>query len=96
MSFPKTIYASVLIVDGKLKFWRISGSPKTEIYEWNKDFAYSGESFRDYENAKNVESCVTTFIANDWDENEHIFTVIAPKWFSQWPLIDGYKGSKPY
>lgn len=91
----KTIYASALLVDNKIKFWKISGHPKRTVGDFYKAFYYSGENMSNFIDKDNVTVEVTEFVETDDNSNE-IFNVLAPKWFSQWEMIENYKGSSPF
>lgn len=91
----KKIYASALLVDNKIMFWKISGNPKREVWDFNKEFYYADENPQDYIDKGNVRVAITEFVETE-DNNHEIFCVLAPKWFSQFELHENYKGSSPF
>jgi len=80
------LYASVLLVDDKILFWRVNvRGAKRRVDEFNKDFMYSGRDISDYIDKPNVRV--------KWDLLE---TRKIDEWFKQWELVEGYEGQIPY
>lgn len=92
----KTIYASALLVDNKIKFWKVSPNKKSTVYDFYKCFYYADEDMRKYIDNPAVRVEVKAFEATDDESNDYIFRLLAPQWFKQWELIDKYVGQPPY
>ncbi len=92
----KTIYASALLVDNKIKFWRVSGNKKSCVGDFDWDFHYVGEEVAECMNNPLCRVEFTEFAESDSVTSEDIFKRLAPEWFGQWPLIEGYQGVSPY
>lgn len=86
--YPHKLYASALLLDGKIENWKVVDYPWIDIYGiknyWKRD------RMKDY-----------TIVSQEWEVNndkEHndVFTMHAPKWFKQWELADDYRLASPY
>ncbi len=92
-----TIWASALLVDNKIKFWKVSPHSKKMIYDFYKEFIYSGESIKPYLENKLVRVENMSWEIKDDGSNRHeIFSILVPKWFSQWNMVENYKGRTPW
>lgn len=89
-------WASALLYDGKLKFWRISPNKKSCPEDFYKDFYYANEKMTDFIDTSLCKVENKLFEINETITHEMIFEQLAPEWFRQWKLIENYKGSKPY
>jgi hypothetical protein len=86
--YPHSIYASVLLLDGKIENWKIVNYPKTE------PGMFSGFWKMDRLNDYTCE--YKEFICNNSEEHNKAFTEWAEEWFKQWPIADDFVGWKPY
>lgn len=91
----KQFYASALLYDGKLKFWKISPNKRTSAYDFYKDFMYAGEDMRRYADDPLCTVETKSFEETDAVSNSDIFDRLAPEWFGQWELVENYKGQTP-
>jgi len=86
--YPHSIFASVLLLDGKIENWKIVNYPKKHPLEftgfWKRD------RLNDY-------ACEwKEFVCNNGKEHNEAFEEWAPEWFKQWLIADDFKGSPPY
>jgi len=92
---PNVIWVSVLLVDDKVKFWRISPNRKSAVGDFYKDFYYSGESMDDYIHNSNCRVENTYFIETEDRSANTIHNEVAPIWINMFGFADNYKGQKP-
>lgn len=86
--YPHSIFASVLLLDGKIESWKVVDYPKQTPGEFKSYWKL--ERFKDY-------TCESKeFICNNDEEHNLAFMKWAPNWFKQWPLADDYRGMEPY
>lgn len=90
------IYASALLVDNKIKFWRVGESQKTSIADFYKDYYYTKSSMTDDLNKPNVRVVNKIFSVKNDRERNRVFMELAPNWFANYELTRNYKGSLPY
>jgi hypothetical protein len=85
--YPHSIFASVLLLDGKIENWKVGGHIKGV-----SDFSgfWKMDRLNDYK-AEHKE-----FIANTSEEHNRIFSVDSAEWFRQWQVAEDYKGFIPY
>jgi hypothetical protein len=91
----KTIYANVLLSDGKILFWYIGDECKnpTEFY---KDFYYANINMAEYEKYHKLEIKKMGFTIYDMDDNNFVFNVLAKLYFQRFEISADSKGRKPY
>lgn len=86
--WPHKVYASVLLLDGRIEEWKIGNPPKTEPLDfkayWKRD------RLADYR------AEFTEFVVNNDQEHDDAFRKLAPEWFRQWELAEDFHGSPPY
>ncbi len=92
----KIFYASALLHNEKIKFWKISPNKRSSVEDFSKDFIFAGESLQEFIGKGNFKVVYTQFIESEITTNDDIFNKLAPDWFSQWKLIEGYKGNLPF
>lgn len=92
----KKIYASALLQDGKLKFWKVSDRAKKDIHDWYKEFYYAQEKLVEFKEKANWKIEIKEFEQLTDEDNKHIFDVLSVEWFKQFKLVEPYKGKPPY
>ena len=92
---PDFVWANVLLSDGKILFWW-TGSECLSIYDFCKDFYYSGMNMTDYEKSHNLELQKKQFRCVTSDENRRIFKELAPEFYRQFEISPDSKGPRPY
>lgn len=85
---PHKVYASALLLDGKIEGWKTGNPPKKEPGEFRAYWK------RDRMNDYTVE--YVGFEVNNDREHDDAFRKLAPEWFRQWPLAEDLHGSPPY
>lgn len=86
--YPHKVYASVLLLDGKIENWKVSGNSKKMPGDWS--------SFWKLDRLNDYKVQFTEFVVNNAKEHNEVFEKLAPKWFGQWPIADDFVGSRPY
>ncbi|MDP4158201.1 MAG: hypothetical protein Q8911_00355 [Bacillota bacterium] len=86
--YPHSVFASVLLLDGKIENWKIGGHPKKHAGDWSNFWKL--DRINDY----TVEH--TEFIVNNQKEHNESFERLAPEWFKKWQIASEFIGSKPY
>lgn len=86
--YPHSVYASVLLLDGKIESWEIGNPPKKSPYDFSA--YWKRNRLNDYT------SQYTEFVVNNDLEHNEAFEILAREWFKQWPIAEDFKGSKPY
>lgn len=92
----KVFYASALLVDNKIMFWRISPNKKTNPYDFYKDFYFAGIKMDNFIKAHKCRCAFKAFIQSEKTTNSKIFNELAPKWFKKWEISEFARGSLPY
>lgn len=92
----KIFYASVLLHNEKIKFWKVSPNKRSRVEDYYKDFLFCGESLQEFIAHGNFKVEYTQFIESEEMTNDDIFNELAPNWFRRWDLVEGYKGLVPY
>ncbi len=78
------IWANAVLKDGKLMFWR-TGNEKYEVWDFNKDFLYSGMDMR-----KEIES-------GKYELRKQIVRSFEDtSFYEQFELHEDFKGKNPY
>lgn len=86
-AYPYQIFASVLLVDGKIENWWLGISK----LDYHFDAAnYLKDKSRDYVIVK------TSWKINTPEEHDIVFYELSTEWFKQWELTEGFIGFKPY
>jgi len=87
-NYPHKIYASVLLLDGKIESWKVGQSAWRGIGSitayWKMD------RINDYE----VKSAC--WLVYNSKQHNQIFSTDSANWFKQWPVADDFYGAKPY
>jgi len=90
-TYPHTVYASVLLKDGKIIDWKIGQRKWTHIFDMARMFKrpfnqddYAGET---------VESI--GFDVNNSEGHNRVFSDLAREWFKQWEISESL-GNPPY
>lgn len=97
----ESFYATALLSDGKILFWRINPSPKN-IYDFYKDFYYAGINQDEYfENHKiTTETMGFEYVDSDDElgikKNRLVFKFMAKAFFKLFPISEDAKGESPY
>lgn len=92
------IYATALLSDGEILFWKIGQSPKS-VHDFYKDFYYSGINQTKYFETHVMEvkvMCFEFIDEEDSDINNFTFRVLAKKFFERWDVSKDSKGDNPY
>ena len=96
MVVKDVFYASVLLVDNKIVFWKVSPNAKTENEDWYKQFYYANLDLVDLLNNHEVK---TEFIMLGYDNDKYnslVFEVLAKEFFKQWEISEIICGADPY
>lgn len=88
------IYANALLSDNKILFWYV-GPNQMDIYDWYKDFYYSGINQLDYFSKHEI-TCVSNSFDTTEETNNDVFEYKAPAWFAHWEISEDSKGEPPY
>ena len=84
------VFASVLLRDGKIWNWKISGNPKYNVYDWSMRLSDRLDEW-------NMQSVVIEFYDDSTEQRNSIFSTSAPNWFKRWELHEEYYlPNKPY
>lgn|GEM_PF-2323813 len=86
--YPHKVYASVLLLDGKIENWKIGGSPKKHAGDWS--------NFWKLDRINDYTVQFTEFVVNNDKEHNEAFEKLAPEWLKQWLIADDFVGSRPY
>ena len=89
--YPHRVFASVVLVDGKIVNW------KTGNTRWTKaNYANFSQPYIVYD--ENVEITIRSksFIVKNRKQHNHAFEVLASRFYSQFKLHEGYNLAKPY
>jgi hypothetical protein len=86
--WPHMVYASVLLLDGKIENWKVGGSKKDEPMAWT--IFWKMDRLTDYK------AISKGFEVNTPDEHAKVFDELAPEWFKQWPHADDYRLARAY
>ena len=89
MKYPKMLHASVLLLDGKIEQWKVSGNKKDHPYDFKNPF-WKRERIEEY-TVENKE-----WVVESDKENQDVFSKLAPEWFQQWEHAEDYKGWHAY
>ena len=81
----REVFANVVLKNGKLLFWW-TGDRCRDIYDFNKDFYYSGLNIT--EELKNHNYELKSEKINNIEDDK--------KFYKQFELYEEYKGQKPY
>lgn len=81
----REIYANAVLKNGKLIFWW-TGDKCKDIYDFNKDFYYSGLNMM--EEIKNHKYEIKSKKIDSFEQDR--------EFYSNFELCEGYKGQKPY
>jgi hypothetical protein len=92
----KTFYASALLVDNKIMFWKVSQNLKSTPYDFYRHFYYANINMKKFVSEHNCEVRWLKMEENEQTTNAMIFDEIAPNWFKQWGISEFSKGNKPY
>ncbi|MGG3874692.1 hypothetical protein [Brevibacillus laterosporus] len=88
-TYPHKVYASVLLLDGKIYSYRIGPS------YWESPFEVKMR-VSDFPKIKRMTVEHTSFEVNNDQEHTEAFTVQAVNWFKNWEIHDDHLGSKCY
>lgn len=91
-TYPHTVYASVLLKDGKITNWKIG----QRRWEHNMDMTRMFKlpfNLADYE-GETVES--TSWEVNNDKEHNEVFESLAREWMKQWEVHEECNGNPPY
>lgn len=86
--YPHKLYASVLLLDGKIENWKVSNHPKTH------SFYFSG--YWKLDRMNDYTSQYAEWEVNNQSEHSEVFQELSTEWFRQWPIAEDFVGWKPY
>ena len=86
--YPHMVYASVLLLDGKIENWKVGGYRKEIPGEW--------KAYWKLDRLADYSAFSKAFEVNTPEEHEKVFNELAPEWFKQWPHADDYRLGKAY
>jgi hypothetical protein len=89
--YPHKVFASVLLLDGKIYNWKIKNTHWTTPMEVK--MRYSDFPLID-EGRFTVEW--TSFMTNNSEEHSLAFTTWSREWYSQWEVSDKKVGASPF
>lgn len=94
-------YATVLLSDGEILFWRINPSPK-HVHDFYKDFYRAGINQYEYFKSHEMTTETMGFEYVDSDDalnlkqNKLVFNVMSKDFFKLFPISKDAKGESPY
>ena len=95
----KKLYASVLLSDNEILFWRINNSPK-EVEDFYKDFYYSAI---DKQELEKTHTLTAQHIGFEFEEDEnntnvhnYVFSNLAKEYFKLWKISKDSRGTRAY
>ncbi|XEC97028.1 hypothetical protein AB6A23_11085 [Paenibacillus tarimensis] len=86
--YPYKLYASVLLLDGKIESWKVVNYPK----EAPSDF----KAYWKLDRLKDYTAETKSWTVNNLEEHNDVFQRLAPEWFTQWRHADDYRGWHAY
>jgi len=92
------IYATALLSDGEILFWRTGQHERSE-YDFYKDFMYAELNEREYFDNHKMTTEVIAFEFEDKEEdsiNNFVFNVLAKEFFKLYPISKDSKGTPAY
>lgn len=92
----RTIYANVLLSDGKILFWYTGD--KCDEHSFYKDFYYAQINELEYSKNHKLECKSIGFVdeTDDEDFNWFCFEVLAKEFYKRWSISPDSKGRSPY
>lgn len=94
----KSIYATALLSDGEILFWRVGQHPYHE-YDFYKDFMRSGINQMEYFDSHKMKCEVMEFVFDEESEykiNNHVFKEVAKSFFRLFPISKDSCGESAY
>ncbi|UUV46038.1 hypothetical protein [Bacillus phage vB_BanS-Thrax3] len=88
-TYPHDVYASVLLLDGKIYNWKIGNR------YWESPF-HVKMRYADFDKIDRMEVHHTSFTVNNSTEHSYAFEVLSRKWFKQWDIHEDRLGAPPY
>lgn len=88
-TYPHDIYASVLLLDGKIEAWRVDKTKIDAIVHLDPEHWKEGRD-NDYE----IKSKKWT--VENAEGHNYVFNTLAPAWFANWKLADDYQLASPW
>ena len=86
--YPHSVFASVLLLDGKIESWKIGNPAKKSPMDFS--------AFWKLDRLEDYTSEFKEFVVNNSEEHEEVFHFLGHEWFRQWPIAENFHGSKPY
>lgn len=92
-----TIYAQVLLLDGKIENWKICQDRKNSPLDFKA--YWKPDRIKDYTMETMVFKESEVDIPKDWSSQEYAFNwyvykVLAPRWINRWNYSDDYRLGK--
>lgn len=86
--YPHDLYASVLLLDGKIETWKVGQHPRETPGVFS--------AFWKIDRLKDYTAQTQKWTVNNSQEHNDVFAVHAPAWFRQWPHSEDYVGFRAY
>ncbi|MFE4571377.1 hypothetical protein [Paenibacillus chitinolyticus] len=86
--YPHEVYASVLLLDGKIYNWKVGN------YFWSHPME-AKIRMSDFDKFDRMEVKHTSFTVNNDFEHNLAFSLNAKQWYRQWEISEEHVGSAP-
>lgn len=99
--YPHELHANVLLLDNKIECWK-TGDTKAEDYwpfraRWKKGrFGFDSNDGIQVFNMGDYTVKSKTWIVNNSQEHNEVFTIHAPIWYRNWEHADDYELGRAY
>ncbi|MED1955115.1 hypothetical protein [Brevibacillus centrosporus] len=88
-TYPHKVYASVLLLDGKIYNWKIGQDHWKHPHEVKMRYS-------DFDKLDRMYTQYAWFEVNNDEEHNRAFEVLAREWFKQWEIHENHIGAKCY
>lgn len=87
--YPHKVYASVVLLDGKIYNWKVGQSCWNSAYE-------AKVRFSDFDKLDKMIVRHTYWVVYSPEEHQKVFEKHAKEWFKKWQIHEDHVGEKPY
>lgn len=88
-AYPHKVFASVLLLDGKIYGWKIGDRYWDSPYEVRM-------KINDFDKLDRMRAEHTYWIVYNSKEHNDVYEIHAKEWFKQWEIHEDLPGFKPY
>lgn len=92
MRDENTIYAQVLLLDGKIENWKICQDKKSSPLDFKA--RWKRERLDEYTMETTVFKAEEVNVPDEWSFNSYVYNVLGPRWVNQWQYADDYRLGK--